>query len=1019
MAARAVAKNCRVSAESAAGRNADTDNHYMPQRPIHVLCVPLTQRHNAISQPGVLFSCVAVTARGTFAPRLRALSPRHFINRSFGGFVMPSLRFDQNIFELQPLEVRRFLTTAVVDADNTLQSSAPAGNETITVNRNAANRITVTGVADDVRHRQRRGGRSTRSSSRPAAATTPSCSPTTSASPPTTPASPPPSPAEPATTPSPAGRATTSSPATTATTCSTAASATTKSPAATNFDTTNYSIRTGRARRRPWTTSPTTAKVAVGENDNVTRPKRSSAARATTPSSAPANADFIGGGGGNDSMTGGDGNDQHDRLRRLRQVLRAERQRLPHRPEQRPGHGQRRDELRRHRDTDLASIDPVDVAAAVMARAAAAAGARRQRRSTTPTTPTASPLGPANLGWTPDATAVDAQGRVYFAGTDVPLQRQRLRPRHRRRPLHRHRRSSTPPSAAAASPSSTSPSSTAPAPVTATTTTSGGGMTDRRRRQHHRRRQHRRSVRQRQRLRHRAPHPGRHRSIPSTSTTAACRPSTSSARRRGLQRRSARRRRPGDGKIVVVGESSTSSAANSTVAVARLHRRRPDRQLRANPESPLQRQRHATVTASATVDVSATAVALQPHGRRRAHHRRPATPTTSRADPRRRRAARSTSASAATTASSPADLRRHRRVINDLAVNSQSQIVAVGNATALIIIGVDGAVAPQGPPTVTGRRPRCLLARRRRARCPRSAAAPGRNGFISFNGVAIDDDDRIVVAGTEDGDYVVARFACSTATTTAPPSTTTTPSPPAWSTPISRRSRQQPVRRQASAPSPCADGKIVVAGWSIVLRRESHDLRDPLPAATTAAPTSRPTARARSPRSKNSRLRRPPRPRTRPTSTTSPRPAKFYTLSQHDDNGVARLDLPPELDKANVITIYNVLAGDGEINVAVNVDGLVLYYDPDDCTRIEIYSKRLQRHHHRRQRRRHPAGHRRRRRQRHRHRRRRRRRRLRRQGQRLHQRQRRRRRRRRRRRQRQHPRLARQRHPDRRHAAPT
>ena len=67
--------------------------------------------------------------------------------------------------------------------------------------------------------------------------------------------------------------------------------------------------------------------------------------------------------------------------------------------------------------------------------------------------------------------------------------------------------------------------------------------------------------------------------------------------------------------------------------------------------------------------------------------------------------------------------------------------------------------------------------------------------------------------------------------------------------------------------------------------------------------------------------------------------ARFYSLAQHDDDGVARLDLPPDLDRANVVTIYNVLAGDGQVNVAVNVDGVVLYYDPEDCTRIEIYTK--------------------------------------------------------------------------------
>ncbi|MEA2734857.1 MAG: hypothetical protein QOE14_1308, partial [Humisphaera sp.] len=62
---------------------------------------------------------------------------------------MSSLRFDRhhNIFDLQPLEVRRFFTTAVVGLNNTLEILGTASAETITVNRNTAGRITVSGVA--------------------------------------------------------------------------------------------------------------------------------------------------------------------------------------------------------------------------------------------------------------------------------------------------------------------------------------------------------------------------------------------------------------------------------------------------------------------------------------------------------------------------------------------------------------------------------------------------------------------------------------------------------------------------------------------------------------------------------------------------------------------------------------------------------------------------------------------------------------------------------------------------------
>jgi uncharacterized delta-60 repeat protein len=50
------------------------------------------------------------------------------------------------IFELQPLEVRRFLTTAVVDADNVLQIDGGSGADSITVTQLSSGRVTVSGV---------------------------------------------------------------------------------------------------------------------------------------------------------------------------------------------------------------------------------------------------------------------------------------------------------------------------------------------------------------------------------------------------------------------------------------------------------------------------------------------------------------------------------------------------------------------------------------------------------------------------------------------------------------------------------------------------------------------------------------------------------------------------------------------------------------------------------------------------------------------------------------------------------
>jgi uncharacterized delta-60 repeat protein len=56
------------------------------------------------------------------------------------------LRARTNIFELQPLEARRFPTTATVDSTNTLQILGTTSADDITLNRNSSNRLTVSGV---------------------------------------------------------------------------------------------------------------------------------------------------------------------------------------------------------------------------------------------------------------------------------------------------------------------------------------------------------------------------------------------------------------------------------------------------------------------------------------------------------------------------------------------------------------------------------------------------------------------------------------------------------------------------------------------------------------------------------------------------------------------------------------------------------------------------------------------------------------------------------------------------------
>jgi uncharacterized delta-60 repeat protein len=55
-------------------------------------------------------------------------------------------KFDSNIFELQPLEIRKLLTTAAIEAGALLHIIGTGSADTIQVNLNGSNRVTVTGV---------------------------------------------------------------------------------------------------------------------------------------------------------------------------------------------------------------------------------------------------------------------------------------------------------------------------------------------------------------------------------------------------------------------------------------------------------------------------------------------------------------------------------------------------------------------------------------------------------------------------------------------------------------------------------------------------------------------------------------------------------------------------------------------------------------------------------------------------------------------------------------------------------
>jgi Ca2+-binding RTX toxin-like protein len=67
---------------------------------------------------------------------------------------------------------------------------------------------------------------------------------------------------------------------------------------------------------------------------------------------------------------------------------------------------------------------------------------------------------------------------------------------------------------------------------------------------------------------------------------------------------------------------------------------------------------------------------------------------------------------------------------------------------------------------------------------------------------------------------------------------------------------------------------------------------------------------------------------------------RLYVLSQPDKNGQVVIDLNQDNNKDNVVTIYREdKTGDKKKNIAVNIDGTVLYYDMDTTKRIIIYGE--------------------------------------------------------------------------------
>jgi uncharacterized delta-60 repeat protein len=194
----------------------------------------------------------------------------------------------------------------------------------------------------------------------------------------------------------------------------------------------------------------------------------------------------------------------------------------------------------------------------------------------------------------------------------------------------------------------------------------------------------------------------------------------------------------------------------------------------------------------------------------------------------------------------------------------------------------------------------------------------------SFNDVTIDGAGRIVAAGQDSGDFLVARFNAALALDTSFSATGRTNTDFDFGGDTGR------------VVSIMTDGRIVVAGES----NATSEATIPVSARYNGSPSVIVPPNSEGEVSEvelfiNYQTLQNPnaQPPLRGYLDNSSGPARLYTLSQPGDDGVARIHLNNDNNNVN---IYNVIAGDGSANVAVNVDGLVIYYDVDTTTRIEV-----------------------------------------------------------------------------------
>jgi uncharacterized delta-60 repeat protein len=263
-------------------------------------------------------------------------------------------------------------------------------------------------------------------------------------------------------------------------------------------------------------------------------------------------------------------------------------------------------------------------------------------------------------------------------------------------------------------------------------------------------------------------------------------------------------------------------------------------------------------------------------------------------------------------------------VINDIAVNSLNQIVAVGDASNFII-GLTGG------PEVDVNEQDGILA----VYSPDAQGAPSfldqpptmeGSSAVSFNGVTLDSSDRIMVVGAEAGDFITARFRPNLSFDTT------------FSSGFVRTDLS--TDPESFVQSDTALDVFVVAGSRIVVAGRTDQSNESFTIAavrfngSNAPPNNETNVDDVEGFTTYDEIHDPNvGPPIKTFLDNSSETARLYTLSQLNSDGVAEINLGGRND---VVTLSMVIAGDGRPNVAVNVNTLVLYYDAADTTRIII-----------------------------------------------------------------------------------